>query len=257
MATDNNTNNQVINDEDSVFSEDPKMYEILGIEKRHRTMASTWDLERIVAYQINKDIDKIKDKTGSYKEKVVAFYDKRGDDVNLKNIGSVRKLGRLANFQEVSAAAAETSWRATTQPHGEVAERHYQEWLASRPKGPTVEQIKAMKQKEMDYALWDKILHGRDEPPKYYTADTRSDVNKLEDRMSAKEKEDFDNSHMDAKQWNIMKGNYELNRPQITELDLEKYNIPWKKGVYIDHDMVITSSIININTNIIYTNTYR
>lgn len=228
----------VINDDDSTWSEDPEMYEKLGIEKKHRAQTSGWDVERIVAYQIDRDIDKLKERSGTYKEKVIAFYDKRGNDVNLKNIGGVRKLGRLANFKEVSEAAAEISWKETSNPHGEVAERHYQEWLASRPKGPSAEQIKAWKQKDMDYALWDKILHGRDEPRKYYQEDKRSNVTKLQDRMSLKEQEEVDKSLLNPKEYNLLKGRFELNRPPITEFDLEKYNIHWSKGVYIDHDLV-------------------
>jgi len=43
---------KVQNDNDSVYSEDPKMYEILGIEKKHKTLQSGWDMERIVGNNV-------------------------------------------------------------------------------------------------------------------------------------------------------------------------------------------------------------
>lgn len=232
-----NLGSKVNKEEKDLYEDDPDMYKNLGITRVHRTQMSTWDAERIVAYQLHRDTEWITKNTGSYKEKVINFFNRRGDDVNLKNISRVRKLGDVANFKEVSEAAAEISWKATSKPHGEVAERHYQEWLASRPKGPSADQIKAWKQKDMDYALWDKILHGRDEAPKYVKNNDKSE-SKLEARMLAFEEEERIKSGENSKVWNLKHGYFDKNRAIITELDLEKFNIFWSKGVYIDHDLV-------------------
>lgn len=40
---------------------------------------------------------------------------------------------------------------------GEIAERKYLEWLATRPLGPSEAQLKAAEQKRMDVELWDNI----------------------------------------------------------------------------------------------------
>ena len=68
-----------------------------------------------------------------------------------------KPIGWNGNFVEVSEYAKEKKWRLTSKLCGEIAHKHYLQYLASLPKGPIAQEILQQKQREMDNELWLKI----------------------------------------------------------------------------------------------------
>jgi len=117
----------------SVYSVDPDMYEKIGIRKPKKgEEMNNFDAEKIISFQLEKDLPKIVTNHGTYDElnkdyflgeKVAPeSYEKfgmhitsQGNLVRSKNLGAKGTIGKVAKYAE------DISWRETTKPYGIIA----------------------------------------------------------------------------------------------------------------------------------------
>lgn len=142
------------------------MYEKLGIRKPKKgEEVNNLDAEKIVSFQLDKDLPKIVAYHGSFEELNREYY--LGEkvkkqlfekmDMKITPTGEVvgtKTLGANGNIVKVAKYTADISWRETTKPHGIIAEKRYQEYLRNLPKGPTEAELRAVQQKKNDEELW-------------------------------------------------------------------------------------------------------
>lgn len=139
------------------FSIDPDMYRKLGIKKAKRGEESSFDINKIYEFQLQRDIAKIKQSRGTYKERNNAFLHTRDKDPFYHELAKKSDLAIDGKFNELLEYTAEPSWKETSQPYGEIAHKRYIEYLNSIPPGPTPEMIQDVDQREQDNKLWKDI----------------------------------------------------------------------------------------------------
>ena len=145
-------------DEQSVdFSVDPEMYTKLGIKKAKAGEESTFDMQKIYQFQLEKDIKKITKKKGFYKERNARHVELRETDPEYRKVAVPLTTGKDGLFTDTLPLTVEDSWKLTTKPYGELAHKRYLHYLAHIPPGPTEEVINDKIQRAADKQLWKTI----------------------------------------------------------------------------------------------------
>lgn len=141
------------------FSVDSKMLEKLDIRRPRRGEDfSTYEADKMYKYQLERDIKKIVEKRGHFAMKNALFLEARQTDADYAELANPKKVGEDGNFIALQNKAIPLSWMSTIRPYGEIAHKRYLEYLANLPKGPTEEEIKDKKQRQLDQELWTKIM---------------------------------------------------------------------------------------------------
>ena len=150
-------------EEDNIdFTPDPEAMKKLGIAAPKRgDELDALNAEKIYRYQLDLDIQKIRDKKGSYAKRVFDFMLGRQEDPKYKEIALLRSLGVNGATEEVAQVTREISWRATARPEGVIAKKRYKEWLSGTPKGPSQAFLKDREQRKKDNELWENIKYDR------------------------------------------------------------------------------------------------
>lgn len=140
------------------FSEDPNMYEKLGMKKPKRGEEKPYDIEKVYQFQLEKDLAKIRQARGPYKERNDLYTQLRHEDPLYHEIAKTAPLGQDGDFNALLPYTKDESWKQTSKPYGEIAHKRYLEYLANLPKGPTDEEIKDKEQRQKDKDLWKKVM---------------------------------------------------------------------------------------------------
>jgi hypothetical protein len=139
------------------FSVDPQMYEKLGIKKAKKGEETSFDVDKLYGFQLEKDIKKIRTMKGSYEARNNMYLNIRATDPYYQAVASVPQLGKRANFRDLLQHTTETSWRVTSQPYGVIAHKRYLEYLHNLPKGPSEDEVRDRLQRKTDNELWENI----------------------------------------------------------------------------------------------------
>jgi hypothetical protein len=140
------------------FSVDKDIYTKLGIQKPRRGEENALDLEKIYRYQLELDIEKINKRKGNYEQRTASYLRIRQEDPEYQQVAVTPQIGSDGDFRNVLKYTKDISWQSTTRPYGEIAHKRHLEYLANLPKGPTEQEIKDRKQRQMDKELWEKIM---------------------------------------------------------------------------------------------------
>ena len=147
------------NDDQSIdFSVDKEMLTKLDIVKTKKGEENKYDLQKIYNYQLSKDIEKIKTIKGKYVDRNNIFLSVRMEDPFYEAVATYPKLAIDGDFIHLLPYTIEESWRSSSKPYGMIAHKRYLEYLANLPRGPTDEEIREAKQREVDSNLWKEIL---------------------------------------------------------------------------------------------------
>jgi hypothetical protein len=140
------------------FSVDNEMYTKLGIKKPKKGEENTHDMEKIYEYQLEKDLQKIVQRKGTYKSRAEAYNRIRETDPEYQEIALPDRFGAYGDFNSVDFKLKEHSWQSTSKPYGVIAHKRYLEYLANLPKGPTKDEVQDKVQRGMDRELWEKVV---------------------------------------------------------------------------------------------------
>eukprot|EP00597_Dinobryon_sp_UTEXLB2267_P007232 CAMPEP_0170095938 /NCGR_PEP_ID=MMETSP0019_2-20121128/28267_1 /TAXON_ID=98059 /ORGANISM="Dinobryon sp., Strain UTEXLB2267" /LENGTH=825 /DNA_ID=CAMNT_0010317791 /DNA_START=242 /DNA_END=2716 /DNA_ORIENTATION=+ len=124
---------------------------------------SARDRDKIIQFQISKDIEKLIAAKGSYKERSEKYLSMRQEHADFVEISAVPKMGMNGDFRQISRLTRDRSWRISSKPYGEIAHKRHLEYIANLPKGPTKDEVIAVQQRKIDEELWDKVKYGRTE----------------------------------------------------------------------------------------------
>jgi hypothetical protein len=220
------------------FSIDPDMFKKLGFEKAKRRDRQTYfENTAIIDFQVKKDIEKIKTRKHlSQNVKQMKYINKRGNDVNFRNIASIKKLGSLAKFETVSNKAHEESWRTTSTPFGIIAQKRHLEFMIEYDAGPSNEDLIHKEQKTRDEKLWDEIyLDCMNKKPKYGKAvpPIKPKEKKVFSKAAQKRAEEVklmyeNNPYL----YNCHQGNFKKNRVLVSKSENKKKLKIWDKYHY-------------------------
>eukprot|EP01038_Epipyxis_sp_PR26KG_P008877 gene8877-11974_t len=219
----------------ATFSVDPHMYQKLGIKKAKEGEQSDYDIGKLYEFQLNKDIEKIRNVKGTFATRNTRYVKMRESDPLYNQVAQPKLLGNDGNFITATTLTVEASWKATTQPYGEIAHKRYLEYLASIPKGPTEEEILAKAQHDMDHELWAKIISGRLDP-------TRKELIASYDKLE-RDAEDKINNAVDDPRFNklarkrlIAEGQFEKVRLKPTKREFLASVNNWFRGIYYPYN---------------------
>ncbi len=235
---------------DIIFTVDDDIYEKCGVRRPQKGLSLDGpEAEKIYRYQIVQDIEKIKQYTGHFKDKVKEYDAKRESDAIYRILNEVKKVGMLGRYSEVANVTRELSWRNTSllineiygkhlQQPPVIAQKRYKEWLAGKPQGPSKEYLLDKAQRKADNELWDNIKYLRFEKTVVELRQESKERARLRNLERAKEAEELkqslkkkdpnkqkeeeearQNAYVKTKRQNIEKNAFDKNRmvPSVKE----------------------------------------
>jgi hypothetical protein len=236
----------------SVYSVDPQMYEKIGIRKPKKgEEMNNFDAEKIISFQLDKDLPKIVQNHGSFEELNREYY--LGEKVHPEgyerlhmritpngDLVNTKKLGANGNIVKVAKYTEDISWRETSKPFGIIAAKRYAEYLANLPKGPSDAELRAVQQKKNDEELWRLIKDGRD-PEMIDGIKVRKKGSREMTDADAQlalaeaqlEEANIKAAHEDA----IRLNNFAVNRKLSTRPEHIKSINLWYKGIHYPYDL--------------------
>jgi hypothetical protein len=142
-----------------VFSVDPDMYRKLDIIKHAGGNDYTpIEQEKIYRYQLEKDIAKIVERRGHYQDRNENFLQNRSGDRDYQKVARGKKTGKSGKFNVVSQLTMQASWRLTSKPDGEIAQKHEKERQEGIRKDPDIMAMKDKEQRLKDQELWARVM---------------------------------------------------------------------------------------------------
>jgi hypothetical protein len=219
------------------FSIDPDMYKKLNVLKARKGEENALDLEKLYNFQLERDISKLIEKKGSYRERKKNFLETRETDPFYQSIAAPTNVGAKGQFTEINSYVVEESWRSSSQPYGIIAHKRYLEYIKNLPKGPSLEEIKDRTQRRMDKELWEKVVTGKFEL-------TRRDYIRMEEQLLRREVADnvrdqinFHEQRKKDREQAFKENRFEEMRLFGTKREYEKSINNWNRGIHEKYDL--------------------
>ena len=197
----------------------------LGIMVRRAGDESESDNDRVYAFMLNKDVEKLKGRKMNYANRNKVYIDTRMKDEEYVKMNHVPQLGLLGNVEEIAQLTHDQSWRVTSKPKGPLHDKRFKRWETGLPEGPSAEEIMYHRRIRETKLLWKQVQ-----------ADSVPDGSKeAEDEAEARRKrqeEQMKKASMETRLENLKAGKFELTRTKPTRAEFKTSMSDWSKSIY-------------------------